>query len=294
MDFFSAQYRSKQRAATNNIEVDPWHFIDKTPFEKVHISFCKFTLGTRKTSSNLGTRLELGRVPVENFILKQSLLYLARLHTDDLNPLLKEAFDLSKSLDSEGVYSWYTYIKNAFADQNLMDTISNCNCIKDVKRLKLTIKNKTFDYYQNLYINKIEKIDVNSKLLLYKNLKPLTEPKIYLSSNDYSIRNIYTKLRISDHNLEIERGRYSKINRDERLCKFCKVVEDENHFILKCSKNENLRQTLFDDIKKDCNNFSDLPDDQKINYLLNPKTSRHVKIIGFFLKRSYELRTEDF
>jgi hypothetical protein len=37
----------------------------------------------------------------------QAIVYLARLHTDNLNPLLKEAFELSKSLDSQGVYSWY-------------------------------------------------------------------------------------------------------------------------------------------------------------------------------------------
>ena len=46
-------------------------------------------------------RAELGRFPVENFINSQAILYLARLHTDNLNPLLKEAFELSKSLDSQ-------------------------------------------------------------------------------------------------------------------------------------------------------------------------------------------------
>jgi hypothetical protein len=37
------------------------------------------------------------------FINSKAILYLARLHTDNLNPLLKEAFELSKSLDSQGV-----------------------------------------------------------------------------------------------------------------------------------------------------------------------------------------------
>jgi hypothetical protein len=43
-------------------------------------------------------KAELGRFPVENFINSQAILYLARLHTDNLNPLLKEAFELSKFL----------------------------------------------------------------------------------------------------------------------------------------------------------------------------------------------------
>jgi hypothetical protein len=48
-------------------------------------------------------RSRLGRFPVENFINSQAILYLARLPTDNLNPLLKEAFELSKSLDSQSV-----------------------------------------------------------------------------------------------------------------------------------------------------------------------------------------------
>jgi hypothetical protein len=43
-------------------------------------------------------KAELGRFPVENFINSQAILYLARLHTDNLNPLLKEAFEVKIGL----------------------------------------------------------------------------------------------------------------------------------------------------------------------------------------------------
>ena len=56
------------------------------------LSFCKYVLGIRKKASNLAVRLELGRLPVENFIKSQTLLYLAWLYTTKLNPLLKEFF----------------------------------------------------------------------------------------------------------------------------------------------------------------------------------------------------------
>jgi hypothetical protein len=52
----------------------------------------------QKIIANIGVKAELGRFPVENFINSQAILYLARLHTDNLNPLLKEAFELSKSI----------------------------------------------------------------------------------------------------------------------------------------------------------------------------------------------------
>jgi hypothetical protein len=41
-------------------------------------------------------------------------------------------------------------------------------------------------------------------------------------------------MRVSDQFLEIERGRYTRIKKENRICKFCdlKEVEDEFHFSL--------------------------------------------------------------
>jgi hypothetical protein len=82
-------HRAKQRAILRNGNMDHFTVIDRTPFEKVHLICCKHLLGTKKTSSNIGVKAELGRFPVENIINSQAILYLARLHTDNLNPLLK-------------------------------------------------------------------------------------------------------------------------------------------------------------------------------------------------------------
>ena len=43
---------------------------------------------------------------------------------------------------------------------------------------------------------------------------------------------------ISDHVLEIERGRYNKINREQRICRQChlNVIEDEEHLFFHCQK----------------------------------------------------------
>ena len=68
MDYFLVYHRAKQRAILRNGNMDHFTFIDRTPFEKVHLIFCKHLLGTKKTSSNIGVKAELGRFPVENFI----------------------------------------------------------------------------------------------------------------------------------------------------------------------------------------------------------------------------------
>ena len=78
----------------------------------------------------------------------------------------------------------------------------------------------------------------SEKLIFYKEIKTKYEPEGYLSSQkNISLRKELTKLRISNHEIMIERGRYHspKIPREERLCQICKnKVEDEKHFIFKC------------------------------------------------------------
>jgi hypothetical protein len=135
MDSYLTYYRAKRRAEISNKEIDHFTFIDKTSCERIHLNFCKFTLGAKKTSSNIGVRAELGRLPMEHFIMTQSILYLARLHTDNVNPLLKEALILSKSLDSQGTLFMVYICQKYNSDQNMFDKTSNCKNLQEVKSL---------------------------------------------------------------------------------------------------------------------------------------------------------------
>ena len=70
---------------------------------------------------------------------------------------------------------------------------------------------------------------------------------MYLNINNFNNRKTLSELRISAHKLEIEKGRYLNINRNERICKNCKlgVVEDEAHFILECPVYSEHREGLY-------------------------------------------------
>lgn len=107
------QWSLKQIPSQKNIHVGVTdslikYWLNSLPLKKYILSFCKYILGVRKRSSNLASRLELGRLPLENYIKVQSLLYFARLHNNNINPLLKESFEVCKVLDSQNVYCWYT------------------------------------------------------------------------------------------------------------------------------------------------------------------------------------------
>ena len=171
----------------------------------------------------------------------------------------------------------YICQKYNFGDQNIFDKTSNCKNFTEVKSLKPFIKRELKNKYKQICENKIKSFNENSKMFLYKKLKLNLEREFNLSYNNSDIRRGFNKIRIRDHNLEIEKGRYCKIARILRLCKTCNKIEDEEHFILECTINSKLRTDLFAILT---------------NELLNPTTTAHVKIIGFYIIKSV-IRTED-
>ena len=61
---------------------------------------------------------------------------------------------------------------------------------------------------------------------------------------------LFTKLRVSDHRLEIEKGTYTNITREERIFQKCNLNEigDEYHLFFKCTANHSLRNNLVNKI----------------------------------------------
>ena len=67
---------------------------------------------------------------------------------------------------------------------------------------------------------------------------------IYTSfTNDY-FRKIISRWRLSNHTLKIETQRYTrpKTPREERVCTFCNILEDERHVIFDCPLYHNIRR----------------------------------------------------
>ena len=66
----------------------------------------------------------------------------------------------------------------------------------------------------------------------------------------------FTRIRVFAHNLAIEKGRWSRIKREERYCSCGPCVQTENHALLDCPVTLPLREKFRDsDIS-----FIDLPD----------------------------------
>ena len=81
-------------------------------------------------------------------------------------------------------------------------------------------------------------------IMLFKNIKENFQMADYLKlMENHKHRHVITKIRLSSHCLEIERGRHRNIPRNDRLCTLCiqRTIEDEFHFILECPVYNNIR-----------------------------------------------------
>ena len=71
---------------------------------------------------------------------------------------------------------------------------------------------------------------------------------------------IPVKLRISNHKLNIETGRYENISRCNRICPVCGLsVEDEIHFLFDCPKYSAMRDDFFNKIDIRIPNYKHIP-----------------------------------
>jgi hypothetical protein len=92
----------------------------------------------------------------------------------------------------------------------------------------------------------------------------------------------------------IEKGRHfkNKIPLENRLCTLCNVneVEDETHFMIRCSYYSDLRHKMFSDITDAYINFNDLSDYDKFQFLMSVNEYDCVLPVLQYINSAFEKR----
>ena len=103
-----------------------------------------------------------------------------------------------------------------------------------------------------------------------------------------------SRLRLSNHPLQIEKGRYMRppIERSERKCFICvDEVEDEIHFLIRCPLYNEERTILFQIFRRNCMHFDSLiSDEQKYIYIMTNEDIDITKAVAKFVCDSFKLR----
>ena len=99
---------------------------------------------------------------------------------------------------------------------------------------------------------------------------------------DRKRRKALAAFRISAHKLQIERGRYSGQNLEDRLCSACNVVEDEVHLFCDCIKYLTPRNQFLQIFNGQNTNNAVSNKDHFIN-LMTSTDENTLKSIGLFI-----------
>ena len=93
---------------------------------------------------------------------------------------------------------------------------------------------------------------------------------------------------MSDHTLNVEKGRQFDISRERRICQVCNSssIEDEFHFILVCQRYNLLRKQFIKPYYwKNASTF-------KLVQLLNAENISTLRNLGKYIVQAMQLRTE--
>ena len=145
----------------------------------------------------------------------------------------------------------------------------------------------------------IWKRDINqlSKAELYKIHKTEIKIEDYLKViKNCKHRKALTRLRLSCHQLMIEKGRHQKpfLERSLRKCKICvNKIEDEAHFLLECPLYEKEREPLIDlCIEQAPIHFIGLTTREKYIFIMSNENPNLLNIVGKYVFNSFQIHDE--
>ena len=189
----------------------------------LYVSAIKSLLNVRPTTANALCYVEADCAPLKFVVKEYQRRYFARVMDRDVgdNDPLMFAIDLHRNANTPfALYLTSLNTPSSFVSQG-------------IEHIKQSILQSQ-----------------RSKFTMYVSLNPdLNQHPVYFEMKipEYQ-RVIFTRLRLSAHNLRVETGRWARIPREERLCS-CGTgeVQTEEHVLVHCPLSNQLR-SLYPDI----------------------------------------------
>ena len=198
------------------------------PIDITQNKFLKQMLCVQVQTPTYGILLDTGRIPLTLYAQKYCIKNWERIAIKkECNILLQKSYANSLQLK----LTWPNRIKNCLAVNGLQTLFNNTGKVH-VNKIYF---NRIVDiFHQNAFADNRRG---DSKLRTYAYLKTEIGKEPYLEKiTNIKERIMFTKFRLSNHTLMIEKGRHKKDNDiTDRFCPFCPgKIEDEIHFLMKC------------------------------------------------------------
>ena len=271
--------------------IKPWDTLKtfgENTWERFHLQVCRNILGVHNKTSKIATLAEIGRYPIEQDVHIRMVRYLLRFDTMQKNKLAYMASQEQKITRNEK--DWLN-VSKSFLDRIGLSNIHKDMPVKDRKigetnRLSKSIRDREREKFEQIVFNEIQsKLEKNEgKLVFYGQLKNKYGYEEYLDLPNANNRVNVTRIRLSAHKLEIETERYNEVDKDDRICQYCRSgkVGSEYHFIFRCPNNREERGAFFAELGEQ-NAVSETEEMQLLQKMFTKNDKSSTDTLGIFL-----------
>ena len=256
-------------------------------YELLHTKFVKEILGVHCRTPNAACLSELGRFPLNQYISISAFKY------------LKHLLEANKSLAYDILVETWTYnpwVKNLNTCCQKLGLPQFYHFIPNLNSYKLSLPHIIQRIGDITLQEQRSKVRESEKLLFFKTLTAESYARAqYVDCiKNKPERSILAKLRLSAHNLYIEKGRHLKIPKDERYCNICNSgkVEDENHFLWQCQKYDSERKIFTEKMSMHVKRLHIFDDMSKSVFLLNSDSCNILKQVSKYISSLFEIRSK--
>ena len=219
-----------------------WGMNNIDSIECFYLSFLKSVLGVKKATPNCYVYGELGIYPLKIEFQMRAIKYWLKIislnlpHESYIRKIYIEL--LLVNIHFPNTVTWITKIR---------DILFKCGMgsywfdqkVGDEEVFLIVLRQRLTDMYLQEWHSNIE---ASSNNRLYKHLKDKHNFENYLNINNNYFRTAITKIRLSSHVFNVERGRWGKLPLRDRLCNLCLTTEDEFHVFIECPRYKKIRE----------------------------------------------------
>ena len=223
-----------------------WGLRRSDPIEKFHLKFLKSMLCVKTSTPNCFVYGECGVMPMiverQYRVVKYWLKIIQQ--QGNVSCIVRSVYDemFKLSMSNQGATTWASLVRDLLNNCGMGEVWLN-QFVRDVGLFKSELRQRLYDiYYQHWF----SEVSNTSSFRLFKHLKDDFSQEGYLDLEIKHLRVAISKVRLSSHLFMVERGRWERggMERSERKCLACNVVEDEFHCLFECPKFSEERRGL--------------------------------------------------
>lgn len=258
-----------------------WGYSGIEIIESLQLEFLKYILHIKKSTPNCFVYGKTGQYPLYIHVYSRLIKFWHKLNVENVDKMsrsmlktLQECFDL-KLFES----NWLIKVKKILDDCGLSFVWLNPKSVKS-EWLYTNVNKRLKDMFIQTWMQQCIECNKSCNYHLFKSIFGLEK---YLISLPFCYRIAMTKLRIANHKLPIEKGRYNNLPREDRKCNLCnsEKIGDEFHFLLECPLLNEIRTKYISKY------YFTKPNLFKYSQLLSSQNTSKVLKLGKFIKEGF-------